>query len=67
MGHNPAIAASGFSDALFLPGQDDAIYFRSPTVIELKDQIDALRESCFGATERLLAGYVFLHPRLNIG
>ena len=59
MGHNPAIAANGFSNAIFLPGQDDAIYFRSPTVIEQKDQIDALRESCFGAAERLLAGYVF--------
>ncbi len=59
MGHNRAIANQDFSDAIILNSNDDSIYFRNPTVAEQKEQIEELRESCFGAFERLLASYVF--------
>ncbi|VEP14270.1 conserved membrane hypothetical protein [Hyella patelloides LEGE 07179] len=57
--HDAAIADKGFSDAIILDSNDDAIYFRNSTVTEQKEQIEELRESCFGAFERLLASYVF--------
>ncbi|HHP7232492.1 MAG TPA: hypothetical protein ACFCUY_16735 [Xenococcaceae cyanobacterium] len=59
MSHNTAIADQGFENTLFLDSNDDAIYFRNPIVAEQKEQIEELRESCFGAFERLLASYVF--------
>ena len=42
-----------------LDSNNDAIYFRNAAVAEPKEQIEALRESCFGSFERLLSGYVF--------
>ena len=59
IGHNPAIANKGFSDALILGSNDDSIYFKNSTLSEQKEQIEELRESCFGAFERLLASYMF--------
>ena len=58
IGNNPAIARQGFERSLILDSNDDSIYFRSITK-EQKEQIEKLRESCFGSFERLLAGYVF--------
>ena len=59
LGKNPKIANQGFSKAIVLNSNNDAIYFRNPTVTEQKEQIEELRESCFGSFERLLASYVF--------
>lgn len=59
VGQNPAIARQGFSQSLILNSNNDGIYFRNPAVTEQKEQIEQLRESCFGASERLLASYVF--------
>ncbi|WP_052055423.1 hypothetical protein [Myxosarcina sp. GI1] len=59
VGQNPAIARKGFSEAMVLGSNNDEIYFRNAEVIEQKDQIEELRESCFGALERLLASYLF--------
>ena len=59
MGHNPEISKKSFSDAIILSKNDDSIYFKNPISSEQKDQIEELRESCFGAFERLLASYVF--------
>ena len=56
--NNPAIARKGFSDTIILGSNNDSLYFRNPTVAEQKEQIEELRESCFGAFERLLASYV---------
>ena len=58
-GNNPAIANQGFSQAIVLDSNNDAIYFRNSAVTEQKEQIEQLRESCFGSFERLLASYVF--------
>ena len=58
IGNNPAIARQGFNKALVLDSNNDSIYFRSTTA-EQKEQIEKLRESCFGSFERLLAGYIF--------
>lgn len=58
LGNNPAISRQGFSKSLVLRSNNDAIYFRSTTA-EQKEQIEQLRESCFGSMERLLASYVF--------
>ncbi len=45
---------------LILDSNDDSLYFRNlATIAEQKEQIEKLRESCFGAFERLLASYVF--------
>ena len=59
MGHNPEISHKGFSDAIILNRNDNSIYFRNPLVAKHNDRIEELRESCFGAFERLLASYVF--------
>lgn len=59
IGNNRAIAHQGFSKALVLDSNNDAIYFRNAAVTEHKEQIEELRESCFGSFERLLASYVF--------
>ena len=59
LGQNPAIAQQGFSKSLVLNSNNDAIYFRDAAVAEQKEQIEELRESCFGSFERLLASYVF--------
>ena len=58
IGNNPTIDSQGFSKALILDSNNDSIYFRSTTA-EQKEQIEKLRESCFGSFERLLTGYVF--------
>ena len=58
MSNNKAIASLGFTKALTLDSNDDSIYFRS-TNPEQKEQIEKLRESCFGSFQRLLASYVF--------
>ena len=58
LGNNPAIACQGFSKSLLLNSNNDTIYFRSINA-EQREQIEQLRESCFGAMERLLASYVF--------
>ena len=58
IGNNPAIAKD-FSKFLVLDSNKDEIYFRNSAVIEQKEAIEQLRESCFGSFERLLAGYVF--------
>lgn len=66
MGANPEIARKGFSSAIVLEGNDEYFYFRN-AAFYLKDQnaedqkeiIEDLRESRFGAFERLLASYVF--------
>ncbi len=59
IGNNPAIARQGFGGAIVLESNNDALYFRNSAVAEQKEQIEELRESCFGAVERLLASYVF--------
>ena len=59
IGNNPEIAKQGFSKSLVLDSNNDAIYFRNAAVTEQKEQIEQLRESCFGSFERLLASYVF--------
>ena len=59
LGHDRAIANKGFRDAIILNGNDDSIYFRNSQVAEQKEQIEALKESCFSAFERLFASYVF--------
>ena len=59
LGNNRAIARQGFSKAIVLDSNNDAVYFRNAAVTEQKEQIEELRESCFGSFERLLAGYVF--------
>lgn len=58
IGNNPATVRH-FDRALILDSNHDAIYFRNPSVTEQKEQIEELRESCFGSLERLLSGYVF--------
>lgn len=58
VGSNSAIASEGFSKTMVLNSSNDSIYFRS-TPTEQREQIEKLRESCFGSFERLLAGYVF--------
>ena len=55
---NRAIARLSFCKALILDSNNNSIYFRLTTA-EQKEQIEKLRESCFGSFERLLAGYVF--------
>ena len=57
MSSNKAIA-NDFTKALILDSNNDSIYFRSTTP-EQKEQIEKLRESCFGSFQRLLASYVF--------
>lgn len=59
VGNNPKISKQGFSKSLILDSNNDAIYFRNAAVTEQKEQIEQLRESCFGSFERLLTGYVF--------
>ncbi|MDJ0744892.1 MAG: hypothetical protein QNJ32_16220 [Xenococcaceae cyanobacterium MO_167.B27] len=59
MGHPFAIAKKGFSDRIILGNKDDSMYFRNYNVQDQKAEIEELRESCFGAFERLLASYVF--------
>lgn len=58
MSSNEAIANQDFTKALILDSNNDSIYFRSTTP-EQKEQIEKLRESCFGSFQRLLASYVF--------
>ena len=57
MSSNKAIA-NDFTKALILDSNNDSIYFRSTTP-EQKEQIEKLRESCFGSFQRLLASYIF--------
>jgi len=59
IGHSPRIAQQNFSKSLVLDSNNDGIYFRNAAVTEQKEQIEQLRESCFGSFERLLTGYVF--------
>jgi hypothetical protein len=59
VGQNPAIASHGFSQSLVFNSNKDSVYFRNPAVVKQKEQIEQLRESCFGSFERLLAGYIF--------
>ena len=59
LGNNPQISCQDFGKALVLDSNNDAIYFRNAAVAEQKEQIEELRESCFGSLERLLSGYVF--------
>ncbi|MEM7760403.1 MAG: hypothetical protein AAF298_20075, partial [Cyanobacteria bacterium P01_A01_bin.40] len=59
VGHNPTIANQGFSKSLLLGSNNDQIYFRDDAVAEQQEQIEQLRESCFGSFERLIASYVF--------
>ena len=58
MSSNKAIANQDFTKALILDSNNDSIYFRSSSP-EQKEQIEKLRESCFGSFQRLLASYVF--------
>ena len=59
IGNNPQIGQQGFSQSLVLDSNNDEIYFRNAAVTEQKEQIEALRASCFGSFERLLSSYVF--------
>jgi hypothetical protein len=66
MGSNPEIANKGFSNAIILESNDDCFYFRDDSFYfkdrnaeDQKALIEELRESRFGAFERLLASYVF--------
>ena len=59
IGNNPKIGDLDFSKALILNSNNDDIYYRNSAVAEQKEQIEELRESCFGSFERLLASYVF--------
>ena len=56
---NDSVINRGFMKTIILDSNNDAIYFRNAAVAEQKEQIEELRESCFGSWERLLAGYVF--------
>lgn len=58
LGHNPAIARQGFGDALVLNSNDDSIYYRNLSDTD-RQEIEELREFCFGEFERLLASHVF--------
>jgi hypothetical protein len=58
IGANPEIVRKGFSNAIILEGQDECFYY-SDRNEEQKSLVEELRESRFGAFERLLAGYVF--------
>ena len=59
LGHNPAIDRQVFGNALVLGSNDDSIYYRNLSDVEQKEQVEELRESCFGEFERLLASHVF--------
>ncbi|MEO0835502.1 MAG: hypothetical protein AAFY16_05840, partial [Cyanobacteria bacterium J06642_3] len=59
VGHNPVIAKQGFCKSLLLDSNNDEIYFKNDAVAKQKEQIEQLRESCFGSFERLIASYVF--------
>lgn len=59
MGANPEIARKGFSNAIVLEGNDQYCYFNYRNAEDQKVLIEDLRESRFGAFERLLASYVF--------
>ncbi|MDV2990378.1 MAG: hypothetical protein N4J56_000032 [Chroococcidiopsis sp. SAG 2025] len=66
MGANPEIARKGFSSAIVLEDNDEyfyfrnaAFYFKDQNAEDQKELIEDLRESRFGAFERLLASYVF--------
>lgn len=59
MGSNPVIAHKGFSNAIVLESNDEHFNFRNQNAQEQQVVIEELRESRFGAFERLLASYIF--------
>jgi hypothetical protein len=59
IGHNPKISQQGFQHAIVLPSNDDSLYYKNQDDPEQETAIALLRESCFGALERLIASYVF--------
>jgi hypothetical protein len=59
IGANPEIACKGFSNAIVLEGNNEYFYFKNKNTEDRKALIEDLRESRFGAFERLLASYVF--------
>ncbi|MDZ4877589.1 MAG: hypothetical protein CLLPBCKN_007024 [Chroococcidiopsis cubana SAG 39.79] len=59
MGANPEIARKGFSNAIVLAGNNEDFDFKNQNTEDRKTLIEDLRESRFGAFERLLASYVF--------
>ena len=59
MGANPEIARKGFSNAIVLEGSDQHFSFSDRSAEDQKVLIEDLRESRFGAFERLLASYIF--------
>lgn len=58
IGHNPEISHQGFHQAIILPSNDDSLYLKNQPDPEQQAAIAELRESCFGALERLIASYV---------
>lgn len=59
IGSNPEIARKGFSKAIVLESNDRHFYSKDQNAEDQKALIEELRESRFGAFERLLASYVF--------
>lgn len=59
IGSNPDIARKGFSKAIVLESTDEHFYSKDQNAEDQKALIEELRESRFGAFERLLASYVF--------
>ena len=55
---NSQIVHHNFAKAIVLDNNTDSIYLRY-TTLKQKEQLEKLRESCFGSFERLLASYVF--------
>jgi hypothetical protein len=59
IGSNPDIVRKGFSKAIVLESNDEHFYSKDQNAEDQKVLIEELRESRFGAFERLLASYVF--------
>ena len=59
IGSNPEIARKGFSKAIVLESNAEHFYSKDQNAEDQKALIEELRESRFGAFERLLASYVF--------
>ncbi|MBD2058134.1 restriction endonuclease, SacI family [Oculatella sp. FACHB-28] len=57
LGHNPAIARKGFSDAIILRSRTNAL-LKETVPLEQQAVIEALTEARFSSFERLLASYV---------
>ena len=57
LGHNPAIAQKGFSDAIVLESKTSSL-LKEEALLDQQAVIEELREARFSSFERLLASYV---------